>query len=291
MHKNQPGEVYREVPKVPTNTAAIDSKKGKEATETDVKIQPPVDVLKEENSPKEEGASEIKKEDQSDETEEGDDDDEEAEDEDEDEEDVDTASKSRRPVLSPVIPGDRKLTREEFLEQTARLLEEFVDTEDTDETISYFRDLHSPEFHSIVVEQTLIMVMEKDDRTRQLMPKFLEAIRKEADFSALDYKAIFENLVEIIPDIVLDSPKACTHLGVCIGQGLAHHFIPNDLFTKPELLGPLVKSGQAEKILAAVFETIIKEKVRYSIRGCISLNLPRCFRTLRPHVTFTPVLL
>jgi len=189
------------------------------------------------------------------------DDEDEDDDEEEDEEDEDIpASRPSRPKPNSLIPSDRKLTREEFQEQTMRLLEEFVETEDTDEAISCVRDLHSPEFHSLVIELALIMVMERDDRTRRLIPKLLAAFRKEPDFSTLDYGHVFRNLVEAIPDIVLDSPKACMHIGVCIGQGLAHEYIPQDLFAKSELLEPLVNSGQAERILTAIFETIIKEK-------------------------------
>jgi len=64
-----------------------------------------------------------------------------------------------------------------------------------------------------------------------------------------------------MPDLVLDIPMASMHMGLCVGHALAHQYLPKDfLADKTDLLKSMVNTGHAEKIVVAIFRSVLKEK-------------------------------
>jgi len=136
------------------------------------------------------------------------------------------------------------------------LLDEYLMNDDVLDAGECIKDLNAPEYHHKVVFKALVKAIEgRTDRECQLVSKLL--VQLLHDHGILSPSAIAQGFVEVLQvvnDIDLDSPKASTCLGGMIGQAVVFKVLP--LSFLDARLDHLVASGKALKILSEFIRVI-----------------------------------
>lgn len=136
----------------------------------------------------------------------------------------------RRMVLGPMF------TLKEFKRRVVEILIEFFSSEDVDETISAIKELGCPEYHYEVVKRSISLAMDRKERERELVSKFLSASHPGLMTTDQLGKG-FERLFEFIDDLEIDTPGATEIAAAFLSRAVVDEIIPPAFLVDPVVVG------------------------------------------------------
>jgi programmed cell death protein 4 len=128
------------------------------------------------------------------------------------------------------------LTLSEFKRRVTAALEEYFDSEDCAEAIRAIAELACPDYHYEVVKRAISLALDRGDRDRELVSRFLSASYP----SLLPVEQLgkgFERLFEYVDDLELDVPGASQIVAQFLSRALVDEILPPSFLTDPVVAG------------------------------------------------------
>lgn len=136
----------------------------------------------------------------------------------------------RRMVFGPM------LTLPEFKRCVAEALEEFFSSEDFDELQRTVQELRCPEYHYEVVKRAVSMAMDRKDRERELVSRFLSSANPSL-LSTDDLGKGFERLFELMDELSIDTPGAAEITAAFLARAVIDEILPPAFLIDPVVVG------------------------------------------------------
>merc|ERR1711974_335805 len=125
-----------------------------------------------------------------------------------------------------------------FRKSTRDFLEEYLSIEELEEAEYCLRDLSKPELHYLVVVELATLAFTKKEDQRETLFDVFPFFSKNKQITPEQFVKGFEILLKVLPDQVLDIPKAPTIVGYFLGRAVAAGLVPAS-FLKNQILSSL----------------------------------------------------
>lgn len=123
------------------------------------------------------------------------------------------------------------MTEDDLESKIHLLIEEYLENNDIKEAEQCIKDLNSPQCHSKIIEQAIVMTLEKNEKERDQISKLFCKLSPEI-FPDQDFVKAFKLLVESVDDLEIDIPSASVMLGHFIGRAVVDNCISLSLVEK-----------------------------------------------------------
>lgn len=148
------------------------------------------------------------------------------------------------------------------------LLKEYLSVGDLNEAKLCVEELQSRDFHPQLVQMAVLMLLEAQERQRDLVGKLLEFLWSKKVLSTKDVTSGIAMVAEQLEDLVYDVPLAPKYLGNLVGK---------------LLLSEVVDVGLLQEILQKMQETQFKKVVYDAVIGAVKAG-PNAERVLSQQV-------
>lgn len=128
------------------------------------------------------------------------------------------------------------LTLSEFKRRVTASLEEYFDSEDCAEAIRAVAELACPDYHYEVVKRAISRALDRGDRERELVSRFLSASYPQL-LPVEQLGKGFERLFEYVDDLELDVPGASQIVAQFLSRALVDEILPPSFLTDPVVAG------------------------------------------------------
>lgn len=112
------------------------------------------------------------------------------------------------------------LTLSEFKRRVAVAFEEYFSSEDTEELMTNIKEMKCPDYHYEVVKKSISMSLDRAERERELVSKFLSEAYGAELLSTDTLGKGFERLFEMMDDLEIDCPGAGQAVAVFLARAL-----------------------------------------------------------------------
>ncbi|CAM9356640.1 unnamed protein product [Chrysoparadoxa australica] len=157
-------------------------------------------------------------------------------------------ARSRSPKAAPAVP--KEVTEAQAKERGWNAVNEYIVSEELEETLLCVRELQAPQHHWAVIGKVFGEVLEGKDRSREMATKFFLAAGAEGLLTSEQYVKGFNDMLEFLPDLVVDVPKVYKHSAKMVGELVAAGVLPFGFLM--DLPQPLLESGKVPQFVADV---------------------------------------
>lgn len=124
------------------------------------------------------------------------------------------------------------LTLAEFKRRVTEALEEYFSSEDAAELVHTIRELRCPEFAYEVVKRSVSLAMDRKERERELVSRFLSSAYPDL-LSTDDVGKGFERLFELMDELELDAPGAADITAAFLARAVNDDVLPPAFLVDP----------------------------------------------------------
>lgn len=130
---------------------------------------------------------------------------------------------------------DQGPTKEEILKQTETVLEELLNHQSLDDSVTALKDIKLVDrFWAHVLARLMAKVLDKSDSERELVSQLMVRLKKDSLITSSQFFDGYKELISQLPDIENDVPRAKSFVA-----GLAARAVMDELATLADLARPL----------------------------------------------------
>jgi len=96
---------------------------------------------------------------------------------------------------------------------------------------------------------------------------------EELYFTIEDFESGYNTLLDVLPDLLIDTPLAANYVGYFIGIAFYRGLLPWDYLEKSGKLKTMIKSGYAEAVVGHCVKTMYKQNMIYAKKLYSTINL------------------
>ena len=122
------------------------------------------------------------------------------------------------PTLRRMVTGPMLLLSE-FKRRVTTTLEEYFSSEDVEEALRTIQELACPDYHYEIVKRAISLSLDRSDRERELVSKFLSAAHPKT-LPVEQLGKGFERVFEFVDDLEIDVPGASDIVAAFVARAL-----------------------------------------------------------------------
>ena len=160
---------------------------------------------------------------------------------------------------SPRNGGGRQSAAPAITEEVAKrkgveAVAEYTVSEDLDEAILCIRELEAPQFHKTIVYEAIAKAMDKKDKDRVMLAKFLTGVGEDGAVGTDAMEGAITDILDILPDMVIDTPMIGKYMSNLIGVLAGAGVIGVGFLAKPPQ--EFLDSGKAASTVADALQAV-----------------------------------
>jgi len=156
---------------------------------------------------------------------------------------------------SPEKAAGPQYSVEEFEDKVEEIVAEYLQSHDQEEAVECLKELNSSKFNTELVNKFLSIAFEKSERDQEKLIRLFSDLLNTHFLSSQSFQSGFEQILEILEDIEIDTPLAPKIISHFLATGLNCESFDASFLN---LLSPQVPSGKAFAILVETLLSAIK---------------------------------